>query len=474
MRPKTLLILLVVVLGLGSFIWFYERKLPSSEKRAELEKRVLQEVEKDDVTAVTIETSKGTVRFERVEAKKDEKDSKDDKDNKDEEGEEEETPTAEWRLVKPVTARADAFAVDRLLDSVISLEKTRTIDEVDPKAVGLDKPRATVRLATKDGEQVLKLGAEVPTGGALIAGVEGEKEGYVVADSILFDLEKDPGEWRDRTIFRGDREAVQRITLSGASGRVVLARRPSGFWIESPIQDRADRNLLDGLFSDLTGLTAERFLDNPGKPPADLGLAPPKETVEVASAGAPPVKIELGGPIGSEATPEGQMAGELTYARAGGPVFEVRTRLPESANRPPADWRALGLSAFEVHQIESLTVQDGAAPLSLTRAEPDWKRGEVTISYLPVSDLVFALTDARADRLLAPNEVTLGKPVVTVVLKTKDAGEETITLYPAAQGAVPARVSGRNVVLFLPADMLEQVRGKVAEIRNAKPVEEGK
>ena len=30
-----LLILLVVVLGLGSFIWFYERKLPS-EKRAEL------------------------------------------------------------------------------------------------------------------------------------------------------------------------------------------------------------------------------------------------------------------------------------------------------------------------------------------------------------------------------------------------------------------------------------------------------
>lgn len=474
MRPKTLLILLVVVLGLGAFIWFYERELPSSEKRAELEKRVLQEVEKDDVTAVTIEASKGTVRFERVEAAK--KDEKDTKDEKDEEGEteEEETPVAEWKLVKPVTARADAFAVDRLLDSVISLEKTRTIDEVDPKAVGLDKPRATVRLATKDGERVLKLGAEVPTGGALIAGVEGEKEGYVVADSILFDLDKDPGEWRDRTIFRGDREAVERITLNGASGRVVLAQRPTGFWIESPIQDRADRNLIDGLFSDLTGLTAERFLDNPGKPAAELGLAPPAATVEVASKGAPPMKIELGGPVGTEATPEGQMAGELTYARAGGPVFEARTRLPESANRPPADWRALGLSAFEVHQIESLTVQDGAAPLALTRAEPDWKRGDVTISYLPVSDLVFTLTDARADRLLAPAEVSLGKPAMTVVLKTKDAGEETITFYPAAQGGVPAKVSGRNVVLLLPADTLGSMRGKVAEIRSAKPVEAGK
>ena len=34
MRPRTLLILLVLVLGLGAFIWFYERELPSSEERA--------------------------------------------------------------------------------------------------------------------------------------------------------------------------------------------------------------------------------------------------------------------------------------------------------------------------------------------------------------------------------------------------------------------------------------------------------
>jgi hypothetical protein len=473
MRPKTLLILLVAVLGLGSFIWFYERKLPSSEKRVELEKRVLQDVEKDDVTAVTLQSSKGTVRFERVAAavKKGKKDEKDEAEGGEEE--DEEPPVAEWRIVQPLTARADAFAVDRLLDAVIALEKTRTLDEVDSKAVGLDKPRASVRLKTEDGERVLKLGAPVPTGGALIAGIEGEKGGYVVADSILFDLEKDLGEWRDRTIFRGDREEVQRITLTGSSGRVVLAKRPDGFWIESPVKDRADRNLIDGLFSDLAGLTAEKFLDKPGRPPGELGLAPPRGTVEVALQGGSPLKIELGGPVAVEATPEGQMAGELTYARAGGPVFEARTRLAESADRTPADWRALGLSAFEVHQVESATVQEGAAPISLTRAEPDWKRGDVKISYLPVSDLLVTLTEARADRILAPAEITLGKPTVTVVLKTKDAGEETITLYPAAQGGVPARVSGRNVVLLLPAATLGEVRAKVAEVRNAKPVEEG-
>jgi Domain of unknown function (DUF4340) len=470
MRPRTLLVLLVIVLGLGAFIWFYERELPSSEKRAELEKRVLADVEKEDITAVTLQGAKGTVRFERVEGPKPAAKQETKEDGEEGDETEDETPEVEWRIVQPLKARADTFAVDRLLDSVTTLEKTRTIEDADRKAVGLDKPRATVRLATEEGEKVLQFGAGVPTGGSLIAGVEGRDDAYVVSDSILLELDKDPGEWRDRTIFRGDRDAVSRITLSGANGRVVLAKRPDGFWIEAPIQDRADRNLVDGLFSDLTGLTAERFVDNPGPLP-ELGLAPPKEVVEVTVEGAAPVRIELGAPAAAgEASPEGDMGSALAYARAGGTVFETRTRLAESANRPPADWRALGLSGLEVHDVESATVTDGNATMELTRAGTDWKRGDTTISYLPVSDLLFAVTDARAERLLPPGNP--GNPVLTVTLKTKEAGEETLTLYPATPQGVPAKASGRDVVLLLPSDALQQIRQKVKDVREAKPVEE--
>jgi hypothetical protein len=470
MKPRTLLVLLVIVLGLGAFIWFYERKLPSSEKRAELEKRVFADLEKGDVTAVTLQGAKGTVRLERVDAPQPPV-----KEEKEEDGEEteEELPAAEWRIVQPLQARADSFAVDRLLEALLTLEKTRTIEDADRKAVGLDKPRATARLATKNGETVFQLGAGVPTGGSLIAGVEGRGDAYVVSDSILSELEKDPGEWRDRAIFRGDRDAVSRITLSGANGRVVLVKRPGGFWIEAPIKDRADRNLVDGLFSDLTGLTAERFVDSPRPLPA-LGLAPPREVVEIAMKGqAAPLRIELGAPAAAaEASPEADMGGALAYARAGGTVFETRTRLPESANRPPADWRALGLSGLEVHDVESATVREGNSTIELTRAGTDWKRGDTTISYLPVSDLLFALTDARAERLLPPGSP--GNPVLTATLKTKEAGEETLTLYPATPQGVPAKASGRDVVLLLPADALQEIRQRVKAVREAKAVEEAK
>ena len=151
-------------------------------------------------------------------------------------------------------------------------------------------------------------------------------------------------------------------------------------------------------------------------------------------------------------------------------VFEARTRLAEIAARPAAEWRSQTLSGFDVFQVESAAVQDGQGKLTLQRAEPDWKRGEETISYLPVSDFLFALVQARAERLLLPGELGIaGKPVLTVTLKSKDA-EETLTLYPPVAAGVPARAAGRDLVLLLPAGTLGEIQGKLAEVRKAPPV----
>ena len=466
MRPRTLLILLAIVLGLGTFIWFYERKLPSSEERIELGKKVF-DLKKDDVTAVELSSPKGRVRLERVEAPAQEQEGgKDDKD--------EEEPSAEWHVVEPVAARADSFAVDRLLEAVVSLEKSRTLEDVDARAVGLDSPRATVRLTTRDGRKVLKLGAEVPTGSSLIAGLEGSRRAYVVSDTILSEVDKAPGDWRDRQMFHGDREAVQRISLISGARRAGGPRpRPQGFWIEKPQVDRADRELVDGLLSDLTGMTAERFLD--AVPPGtDLGLSPPREVVEVTfQDNTPSLRVELGAPVTGDAAPEGQTSGELSYGRIGEALFEIRTRLAESARRPAADWRARQLSAFEVFQIESARVSDGAADFQLTRSGTDWKRkdaAETTISYLPVSDLLFTVTGAKADRLLAPAEAQAARPALTFALHTKDAGDETLMLYPELPQGVPARAVGRGTVLLLPPGTLRQIQEKLQAVRTARPV----
>jgi hypothetical protein len=129
--------------------------------------------------------------------------------------------------------------------------------------------------------------------------------------------------------------------------------------------------------------------------------------------------------------------------------------------------------AFEVHEIELATLRDGKGELRLTRAGTDWKRGEETISYVPVSDLLFALTGAQVDRLLSVQEAgALGQPVLTAELDAKAAGKETVTLYPARADGVPARVSGRDVVLLLPKEKVQEILARLGDVRGAKVLAE--
>jgi uncharacterized ParB-like nuclease family protein len=263
---------------------------------------------------------------------------------------------------------------------------------------------------------------------------------------------------------------------------VVLAQKDNLCQPARPMADSADRDKTDDLYADLSGLTAEKFVDDKTRTPADLGFQPPRAVVDVAFAKGEPMRIEIGGPaelsasLGQPGEPPPQ---PTFYARIGSQVFETKTRLAETAVLPPTDWRARGLSAFEVYQVEGATVQDGQGSVRLTRAGTDWKRGDQTISYVPVSDFLFAVTGAKADRLLTAAEsqalgANLAKPALTLDLETKDAGKETLLLYPAVAAGTPAKVSGRGVVLLLPGDKLAEIQGKWAEVKKAQPLKEEK
>jgi hypothetical protein len=511
-RPRTLLVLLALVVGLGLFIRFYEHDLPSSDERTERAKKIL-EFKKDEVTAVTLDANGTVVRLERVKAAPSATGAKPGSPAAAAAPQSLQTSqTAEWRLTRPRTARADSAAVDRLLDSLAAVEKTRTLDQVDKAAVGLDKPRGVARLDTPGGAIVLSVGARVPTGGELIAAVSGTPGAYVVSDGLWNEFLHKPDDWRDHHMFSGQRDQIERISFAGpaagagaaggaaAAPRLLLARRGERFWIESPFADRADRDKVDKLLDDLTGLTAEKFVDGLPAAAAELGLASPHATLEVLLAGKPqPVRIELGAsrteaaspaapgaptpPSGPAGQPPPAAGSTFTWARAGGQTFEAHTSLAEAVDRAPEAWRSPLLSGLEVHQVDAVTVRDATAASGFTRSGPDWKRGAETISYLPVSELLFALVETKADRFLAADEARAAVPVTakpTLVFDLKSsAGNETISLYPAvggpatsagAAGGVPARVSGREPVLMLPAGKLGELADKLAAARTAKPL----
>ena len=462
MKPRTLLILAVVVAGLGAFVWFYEQKLPSSEERAAQSKRVLG-VEAADIQGITIEVEGKKVRLER-----------DPKPATTDAADAPLPPERPWRLVEPMVATADKSAADRLAESLASLEKERTLESADRKDAGLETPRAKVTLATAKGERVLEVGAAIPASYTMMVAVPGESEAHVVSSSVFTDLSKPAGDWRSKQLFAGQRDNIARITLASATAKVLLAKRDENFWVESPLTDRADRDLVNGLLSDVTGLQVATFLDEPPLPLAAMGLEPPLTSIEVVlDQVEQPFHVDFGGLV--------DLGGTKHFARVGTQIVEVDGRIAEAIERSAAAWRSPLLSGFEVYRVDRAELTDAQGKLAVERAGPDWKRtvGDKTetIAFTPVSDLLYALTSARATRIVERAEaLTLGtnlEATLTAALFASDKSTETISLYPAlADGSVPASVTGREAILLLPPEAGTDVTGKLEILRKAEPLPE--
>ena len=461
MKPKTLLVLALVVAALGSFVWFYERRLPSSDERAERAKNVVA-LKTADVEAIEIAWSDQRVRLERepaIAAASPDAAS----------------PPANWRLAAPLQATADRFAVERLVDSLTGLRKERTIEGADRKELGLESPRATVELTAKSGKTTLQIGSPLPASSSMAVAVLGESQAHVVSGAVWADLTKPAGDWRSKDLFTGTRDAIERLALETGGQRVLLAKRGEEFWLETPLSDRADRDAVGRLLGEVTGLRATAFLDVPPASLAEMGLEPPQGIVEAVLEGKPePFRIELGGPVPATAPVEGgSPPASRRFARHGGLLFETESTLLESLAKTPAAWRSLAWSGLEVYRIDKASFADAAGAIEVERDGPDWKRGADTISFTPVSDLLYALTGARAERLAEKREVAVGQAEITVTLTASDKTVETLSLHPAlANGEVPATASGRETVLMLGKSAADDVRSKLETLRKAEPLPE--
>lgn len=495
MRPKTLLILALAVLVLGAFIWFYERELPGSEERAEQAKKVLGGLESSDVDAVEIAWEDHRVRLEKRSPAAAE-------DGEGEgEGEDVEAQTSaeeRWRLVEPWETRADPTEVSRLLTTLVDLEKRRTLDDPDRAAMGLEPPAATVMLSTGDGERVLQVGGEVPVSKDRIVALAGGSEAYQVRGAVWDDLTRDPGRWRDKRIVRAEQDDIARVELSGGDGEgpVVLARDGDSYRLEAPLRDRADRETVRGFLNRLSNLRAQSFIDDPEtevEDPEALGLDPPRAVVTAEIEGDEPVRVEFGGVADEEL--------ERRYGRVGDQVFVfVDRELVEDVERPAAHWRSPTWSGQRVFRIDAVEVEDAAGRLKVERSGSDWMRGEDRIAYGPVSELLYAVTEAEAERLLTPEQAEaegwpLDAPTHTVRLWVEDdatgdgaegdqeretggnddsepAPTEVLTLYPPVEAGVPARAGDRDLVLLLPAERRTTLEEAVAGVRDAEPIPE--
>lgn len=474
MKPRTVLVLSVVVAALAAFIWFVERDLPSSDERAELAGKLLV-VEPSEVTGLAAEWQGRSVRLER----------------RGEEGGEGVGPSAAgWWLVEPMSARADSAAVDQLVQALTGLEKKRTLEDADLQEVGLEAPRGTVTLRAGDRTWTLGVGVDVPASNDVLVSLadgEGGEDGpagvYVTGAGFVDQLGREPGAWRDRDLFPAAQGAVERVTLQApGQAPVVLERRGARFWIEEPIADLADADRVDDLLAGLTSLRVAQFVDDLPSDGAGLGLSSPRLTIDALLEGTSgeeggerePFRLELGAPAGDGGD---EPAPATVYGRVGGQTFTATTDLVALGSVSADDWRSPAWTGLRSFEIDGVDVTADGASFSLTRDGIDWQRDGEPLPYGVVGDLLSALTEARGEVVPAASDAEAsaadgGSQAALALRITRDEGAPLTLFLEEASGDQPgrlARSSERQTAVRLPDDTVAEVLDAVAAVRDAEP-----
>jgi hypothetical protein len=326
-----------------------------------------------------------------------------------------------------------------------------------------------VKLSTEAREWVLEIGGDIPTSSNVVVAVNGIG-GSVTEGSFWDDLDREPGDWRSRRVFLSEEDEIERVSVSRPGTGLVLARVGKSFRVESPFEDDADADLVSDLLSGVAELEVETFLDQ-ADDRSILGLAPAAYEVEIGLEGREePFALRLGFNAGDEkAGEEEPEPEELRYGEAAGRIFTARTELAGILGAEAARWRSPAWTAVEVFELDTVRVTEGDTEMMLERVEGDWHRDGEKIRYSAVSDLLYAVTGVKADEVVdragRDDLATAGGSVLLEVRLTGADREETLRLHTMASGGFAAERSGRDSLLILTAESVENLLAKVEQLR---------
>jgi hypothetical protein len=442
MRPRALVLVAILVVGLGAFIWFFERDLPSTEERRELSGRIVP-VEIDDIDAVVVESDGERVRLERSATG------------------EESIVERSWRVAAPVSAPADVDKVESLLRQLTMLEKERTVEAVEPTTVGLDQPRQRIVLETSDDrEMLLEVGGDVPATHFVVLRLDGD--GVFVTDGSFRDqIETVPGEWRSRDLLDFDERDVSKIAASGSFGEITIVREDGRYLLESPIADEADQDAVSDLIAALDDLSVLEFVETP-LDESSSGVAPPQLVVTLEIAGHEPTVLRFGSIEEKE-----DEESEARYLSLADRLYLVSTNLWTLFSRPMSEWRSTAWTSLEPFEVESLVIRQGGDTTALERRGAEWLRDGEPIAYADVADLLDVVSDLSASSVLAREEVEEDAAEEVEIELSGSEKSNRLRLLRASSGEFFAFREGRDVALSVAEEEVAELLGAIATIGEA-------
>ena len=197
-----------------------------------------------------------------------------------------------WVVTAPQHVLVDQGNFSGVLNSLTTATPDEVVDAhpTSLKDYGLDPPEYTLEVTTDSKPQsfTLLLGDDTPTNGGVYAQASGNPEVVTLASYLKTSLEKKLFDVRDRRALTLDADQLQKIGVQYKDASWTLEKNPEGVWdLVLPPAVRADRFTVDGLVSQLRGLTMQSIAEEDKKKNGDFGLGSPELHLELAGNGGP-------------------------------------------------------------------------------------------------------------------------------------------------------------------------------------------
>jgi hypothetical protein len=436
---KSTLIVVVIAIALGCFVYFYDSKHTPKTKAEETAKPAFT-VKPSEIASITIRRKDNTVVLDKK--------------------------GGTWELTKPVEAEADQGTIDGIASDLSDLKIQRSFAATDDLSkYGLANPAATIEFqGAKGAQHTIQLGDKDFSGDAVYALVDKANPPKIdlLPVSLLDDTSKPVNDLRDRSLIDLNGAEVTALSIDDPSGAIKLTKAPAGWEITEPRTTAADSEAVDGLVSSLSTSKFTDVASESAKDPGKYGLAHPAIKLDVTAKNGKQFHLVL------------SKKGADYYGRdlERPMIFTVNSTVYDSFDKKFFDLRDKEILHLDPTNVTTVEVKNANGSIECAQGKIDeWKMVQ------PASDkgksvegwkLTDPIENARAkqiwDKPPASVLAHLRKPAIQVVLTDKLGKATTIEISGAVGDSVYVRTSAGPQVYELNTQILKDLGFKASDL----------
>jgi hypothetical protein len=368
MKPKGLLIAVVLLAVLGGATWWSNKKQAAAGKTPADTSTKLLSVPDDQFQEIKIRKLTGeTLRLRRENGK--------------------------WQMLEPKALPADQDAVGSMVSSLSSLNADKIVEEkaTDLKPYGLDTPTLDVSVLKKDGKtEELLIGDDTPTGSGSYARRAGDARVVTIATFTKSSLDKRPDDLRDKRLMVFDSDKLTRVELQAAPPKraqtVEFGKNGQNEWqILKPRPMRADGGQVDTLIGKLKDAKMDLSV------PADEAAKKFATAAKVATAAV----TDAGGTQTLEVRKDKD---KNVYAKGSAVdgVYKVAADIADALDKGTDDFRNKKLFDFGFSDPSKVELK----AIGYTKIGDKWMAGAKAMDNASVQALIDKLRDLAATKFV--------------------------------------------------------------------------